>query len=137
MGIERKLMLWEELPDGRVFWIWVTDIGDGVERALITALYLELLNPKLVLWDDFEASAHSGLIEVLINWLATKDWQIVISTHSIDVLDSVTKIGLEDASILVLRSDEHDKLYVKILSVDELADAFESNVDIRKLLDLI
>ena len=137
LGAERTLMLRKELPDDKIFWIKVIDIGDGIERALITALYLEALQPKLVLWDDFEASAHPGLIEVLIEWLASKDWQVVISTHSIDVLDRITKIDPEGTSILALKNDEYDRLSVRLWSVDELSDAFERNVDIRSLLDLI
>ena len=137
LGAERTLMLRKELPNDKIFWIKVADIGDGIERALITVLYLEALQPKLVLWDDFEASAHPGLIEILIEWLTSKDWQVVISTHSIDVLDIITKIAPEDTSILMLKNDNYDRLSMRRWNVDELADAFESNVDIRSLFDLI
>ena len=135
LGANNVLELRKELPDDKVFWIRVTDIGDGVERLLISALYLEVLRPKLVLWDDIEASAHPGLIEVLIKWLINKNWQIVISTHSIDVLNLLTKIAPADTLIWVLRSDEYDRLNIKQLTIDDVADILESNIDIRRILD--
>ena len=89
----------------------------------------------MVLWDDIEASAHPGLIEVLIKWLINKNWQIVISTHSIDVLNLLTKIAPADTLIWVLRCDEYDRLNIKQLTIDDVADILESNIDIRRILD--
>ena len=62
----------KELPNGNVLYINMKDLGDGVEKAALVALWLEALKPALVLWDDFEASAHPTLIKVLLSWLCKK-----------------------------------------------------------------
>jgi len=137
LGIGNTLMLRKELPNDRIFWIKVPDIGDGVEKVLISTLSIEITEPKIILWDDIEASVHPGLIEILINWLSKRDSQIILSTHSIDVLDAISKVEPRDAAILVTKMDKNDYLEVKKLNLDELSDAIESNVDIRKICDLI
>jgi len=137
LGIGNILMLRKELSNDKIFWIKVPDIGDGVEKVLISTLFIEISQPKIILWDDIEASAHPGLIEVLIEWLAKKDVQIVLSTHSIDVLDAISKVEPKDASILITKMDKNDFLKVRTLDLDELSDAIESNLDIRKICDLI
>jgi len=137
LGRQDKLLLRKVLPDERVFWIKVEDLGDGVERIVLTALYLEALQPKLVLWDDFEVSAHPGLIRATLEWLSGKDWQIVLSTHSIDVIREVIRVDPEGAQFILLRSDESDRVHVRYFDVDEMDEVLDSNVDARLILDLI
>lgn len=55
-------------------------------------LLLEAVKPKIVLWDDFEVFAHPSLIETLLKWLTEEDWQVVLSTHSIDILYALLSI---------------------------------------------
>ena len=44
-------------------YVKVKDLGDGIEKVVLIALWLEALKPSLVLWDDFEGSAHPTLIK--------------------------------------------------------------------------
>lgn len=132
-----KIVLRKELPDGRVFYVDVSDIGDGVERVLIYGLWLETYKPKVVLWDDLEASAHPGLIEAVLEWLASREWQVVLTTHSYDVLERLVAIEPEDASVVVLKKGPDDILEPKTLSLEELRSMLESHVDVRKVVDII
>ena len=136
VGPNNKLEIRKVIGD-KVFFIDVADIGDGIERVLTYALSLEAVQPKIVLWDDIEASAHPGLVKVLLEWLASKNWQVILSTHSIDVLHALLDIELEDIQILALNKDEQDTLKYRIYSLDELEEMFKSGIDIRKILDLI
>lgn len=127
----------KELPDGNVLYIDLKDLGDGVEKAVLVALWLEVLRPALVLWDDFEMSAHPTLIKVLLNWLCKRDWQVVLSTHSIDVLNSLLDIKPKNAKVIQLKKMADDILIHQDLSLDELESLFEANQDPRILVDLL
>jgi len=131
------IVLRKELPDGHVIYVNASDLGDGVERVLIYGLWLETYRPKVVLWDDIEASAHPGLIESVLEWLASKDWQVVLTTHSYDVLERLIAVEPEDASIIALKKDSSDILESKVLSLDELSDMLESHMDIRRVVDIL
>jgi len=82
----------KELPDGNAFYIHLDDLGDGIKKAVRVMLLLEAVKPKIVLWDDFEIFAHPSLIETLLKWLTEEDWQVVLSTHSIDILYALLSI---------------------------------------------
>ena len=136
--IEREdIRLRKELPDGKVLYVKIADVGDGIERVLTTALWLESRKPKLILWDDIEASAHPGLIEALIRWLANKPWQIVITTHSIDVLDRIVAVQPKDTKIIALQKTPDDEVKAKTLTLDQVEDMLNKNIDLRKITDLL
>jgi len=131
------LVLRKELPDGRVIYVKAADLGDGVERILIYGLWLETYRPRVVLWDDIEASAHPGLVEAILSWLASRDWQVVLTTHSYDVLERLVAIEPEGASVVVLKKGSDDILEPRHLSLDELREMIEAHVDIRRVVDIL
>ena len=136
--IEREdIRLRKELPGGKVLYVKIADVGDGIERVLTTALWLESRKPKLILWDDIEASAHPGLIEALIRWLANKPWQIVVATHSIDVLDRIVAVQPKDTKIIALQKTPDDEVKAKTLTLDQVEDMLNKNIDLRKITDLL
>ncbi|RLI39836.1 hypothetical protein DRO60_00090, partial [Candidatus Bathyarchaeota archaeon] len=65
-----------------------------------------------------------------------RDWQVVLTTHSYDVLERLVAIEPEDASVVVLKKGPDDVLEPKVLSLDELRDMMESHVDVRKVVDI-
>ena len=109
-------------------------MGDGVERFLISSLWLETVKPQVVLWDDLEASAHPSLIREILTWLASHDWQVVFSTHSIDVLHELLMVEPHEAKILALRKLPDDTLTYREYTLENLEEMFESGQDIRKLV---
>jgi|Deesub1362A_J573_1020465.scaffolds.fasta_scaffold00153_55 predicted ATPase len=129
-----ELVLRKELPDGDVAYISIRDQGDGVERFILSALWLEAVKPKVVLWDDFETSAHPSLVHASLQWLAHRDWQVVLSTHSADVLKEFVEIAPKESQALTVRKKANDTLIYKAYLVDDLSDLIESRVDPRKLL---
>jgi energy-coupling factor transporter ATP-binding protein EcfA2 len=58
--------------DRSPLYVKVKDLGDGIEKVVLIALWLEALKPSLVLWDDFEGTAHPTLIKELLEWLSKK-----------------------------------------------------------------
>jgi predicted ATPase len=116
-------------------YIKVKDLGDGIQKVVLTALWLEAMKPSLILWDDFEGSAHPTLIKVLLEWLSKKKWQVVMSTHSLDVLTSLLEVRPQDAHVLSLKKTNDDVLLHEDLSLTELEDVIETSQDPRKIVD--
>ena len=132
-----ELSVRKEIPGRGPIYPRVYDLGDGIERVLTVILWLETFKPKIVLWDDIEVAAHPGLIESVLRWLSSRDWQVIISTHSFDVLDRLVAIRPKDASVIVLSKDSSDRLTCKVLELDEVEEYFSKGIDIRKTLELL
>jgi len=128
------LVLRKEFPDGDVAYIDMNDVGDGVKRFLTSALWLEAVKPDVVLWDDLESSAHPSLIKEVIRWLDGHDWQVIASTHSIDVLHELAVVEPKDAVVVSLRKLADDTLDYRSYTIEELRQLFETGQDVRKLL---
>lgn len=116
-------------------YIKVKDLGDGVQKAVLRALWLEAINPSLVLLDDFEGSAHPTLIKLLLEWLSKKSWQVIISTHSIDVLTSLLEVRPKDSKVIQLKKTNDDVLLHEDLTLEELENVIETSQDPRRLVD--
>ncbi len=128
----------KELPDGNVFYISLDDLGDGIKKAVRVMLLMEAIKPKLILWDDFEVFAHPSLINILLKWLIEGDWQVVISTHSIDVLYELVDLGEgKDVSVLLLKKDENDVLLHEKLTIEELESLIVANQDPRIVASML
>lgn len=119
-------------------YIHIDDMGDGVKKVARIMMIVELLKPKLILWDDFDTSLHPSMIKMLLKWLAQGDWQVILATHSIDVLYYLADLNEEldnfDAQLILLRKDQEDILHHKELDIDELEDILEGNIDPRLLV---
>jgi len=131
------LRLRKQLDGQRVIYVKIEDLGDGIERMLTSALWLETYRPKLVLWDDFEASAHPSLIRVMLEWLTSREWQVVLATHSIDVLAEIIELKPKNTNIILLRKTRNDELHHKTLSISEVENLMLSSQDPRKIVDLL
>ena len=123
--------------ESKVLYTRLKDFGEGVKRFTLIYLVTELLNPLMVLWDDVEVAMHPSLLDTALNWLARSDRQVVVSTHSIDVLNSVTLIEPRDAQIVMLWKDGNDIVYFRSLEIDEVEDLLDKHIDIRTLIEVI
>lgn len=125
------------LPSGNAHYIRIEDLGDGAKKAIEVMLLLELIKPKIVLWDDFETSAHPSLLRMLLSWLCKKEWQVFLSTHSIDVLYQLLEIRPENSKIIQLSKDEEDALSHKDLELEEIERIMETGNDPRLVAEAL
>ena len=123
-------------PDNKVY-LKLKDLGSGAEKLIKIMAIFEVLSPKLILIDDFEAGFHPTMIKLFLKWLKKKKWQTVISTHSIDVLYHLVDIKPLDTTIIQLNKSNEDVLSHEILTLDELEDLLDANTDPRLLLDAL
>ncbi len=117
--------------------IKIKDLGSGAEKIVKIISILEILNPKLVLIDDFDSGFHPSMIKLFFQWLKEKGFQTVISTHSIDVLYQIVENKPENTTILQLNKSNEDILSYITLSLDELEDLLDANTDPRLLVDAL
>ena len=123
-------------PDNKVY-LKLKDLGTGAEKLIKIMALFEVLSPKLIIIDDFEAGFHPTMIKLFLRWLKKKKWQTIISTHSIDVLYHLVDIKPLDTSILQLNKSNEDILSHEVLTLDELEDLLDANTDPRLLLDAL
>ena len=94
-------------PDNKAY-LQLKDLGTGAEKLIKIMALFEVLNPKLIIIDDFEAGFHPTMIKLFLRWLKEKKWQKIISTHSLDVLYYLVDIKPTDTSILQLNKSNED-----------------------------
>jgi len=128
-----KIILRKVLGDKKFNYVNLRDLGTGAEKVIKIMAVVEVLKPKLLLIDDFEAGLHPSLINVFLNWLNQKKLQTVVSTHSIDVLYQLAEIDPEDTKILFLKKSQDDILNYNVLSLEEIEDFLNTNTDPRRL----
>jgi len=127
----------KEIPGTGPIYIKIADLGDGIEKAVAIMLFANAYNPHIILWDDFETTAHPTLIRMLLNWLKEGQWQVILSTHSIDVLSRLLEVKPKDAKVIQLKKTADDVLLYQELSLEELEDIMEANQDPRLLVDAL
>ena len=79
--------------DGMETPFYLDDMSDGTVRMLCWAIVLHSpILPTLLVIDEPELSLHIGWMGILANWVkqASQKTQIIISTHSPDLLDELT-----------------------------------------------
>lgn len=124
-----------KVVEGNIVYIELRDLGSGAEKVIKIMALAELVPPKLLLIDDFEAGLHPTLIKIFLKWLEKKDFQTIISTHNIDVLDRLVEINPTDASLLLLNKSQNDILNYKVFTLEKLEKYLNANSDPRLLAD--
>ncbi len=100
--------------------ISIYDIGGGMKKIILTVIVLEVIKPKIVIFDNFDSSLHPSIISRLLRYLLRKDCQIVLSTHSIDVLYNLLDMDDNDyIQVISLKKDKNDVISTNIYTVDE------------------
>lgn len=129
------IMLRKVYLNNKIAYIRLAELGSGAEKVIKIMAFLEVFSPQLVIIDDFEARLHPSLVKLFLKWLKEKNWQTIISTHSIDVLYHLIDINPKDTTILQLNKSNEDILSHKSLPLEELEDILNANIDPRSLVD--
>lgn len=134
---QERITLRKLLGNKKFNYVDLKDLGSGAEKVIKIMAVAEIIKPDLLLIDDFESGLHPSLIRIFLNWLKEKDFQIIISTHSIDALYSLAEMDSEDISILQLKKTRDDTLHHKNLSLEDLVDLLHGNIDPRIVVDAL
>ena len=113
----------------------LSDLGSGAERIVKIMAMVEAIEPKLLLIDDFGGGFHPTLIKMVLEWLNSLKTQIIITTHSIDVLNLIRQTKPKETNIIFLNKDKNDYLNSKVFSLRKLEDYIDANLDPRYFVD--
>ena len=123
------------------YYVSLDDLGSGIKKSASIMLATENINPHFILWDDFASNFHPLLIKMLLKWLSKNDWQVFITTHSIDVLyylvDENTGISENDCRIILLNRDSKDVLNFSYKTISDIEEMINSGMDPRKMAEVI
>ncbi len=128
-----ELELRKEYSDKSSSYVSLKDMGTGVQKISILGLWIELMNPKVILIDDIETFIHPSMLKGFMSWLKNKDIQVIMVTHSIDVLNIISDIGDNDTNVIQVEKNTDDILSHNIITFDSLINLFDANVDPRLL----
>ena len=97
---------------------FLDEMSEGTVRMLCWATILFSPKiPRLIVIDEPEASLHPAWLQVLAGWIrdAARRTQIIVSTHSPDLLDYFTE---DRASVRVFGKDPQNPLYSRVQSIN-------------------
>jgi predicted ATPase len=112
--------------------IRLSDLGAGVHLYVVNKLLYEHYRPDVVLWDDLETHFNPRLLTHVAEWFADlveEGKQVIVSTHSLEVVETLTAF-VEDAAVL-LTSLRDGKLKVRKLGPKELEEWAKAGIDPR------
>ncbi len=132
-----EFYLRKETPQGELYYISLSDMGEGVRRLATVLLYNAAVNPELLLWDDFDVFMHPSMTRIVLKYLDELECQVVASTHSIDALSQLAEHGAHDAQVILVSKDQNDTLSHKTLEIEQIEDLLEANSDPRKLAEML
>ena len=110
----------------------LSDLGAGVHLYIVNRLLYEHYKPEVVLWDDLETHLNPRLLSHVAEWFADlveEGKQVIVSTHSLEVVETLTAF-VEDAAVL-LTSLRDGKLKVRKLGTKELEEWVKAGIDPR------
>jgi predicted ATPase len=112
--------------------IRLSDLGSGVHLYVVNKLLYEHYRPDVVMWDDLETHFNPRLLTHVAEWFADlveEGKQVILSTHSLEVVETLTAF-VEDAAVL-LTSLRDGKLKVRKLGLKELEEWAKAGIDPR------
>ncbi len=100
---------------------YLDEMSDGTVRMLCWAVVLfSPKRPTLIVLDEPEAGIHPAWLRVLAGWIreAARHTQVIVSTHSPDLLDYFTE---DIANVRVFRPDRSDPRYNTVTALNSQA----------------
>lgn len=106
---------------------YLSDMSDGSVRMLCWAcILLSTELPSLLIIEEPEIGIHVAWMRILANWIkqAATRTQVILSTHSPDLLDHFTE-NLEDVFVMQVADKEPGRFYMSGLNRDSLKTQLE------------
>jgi hypothetical protein len=108
------------------------DLGAGVHLYIVNRLLYEHYKPDVVLWDDLETHFNPRLLSHITEWFADlveEGKQVIVSTHSLEVVEKIISYVNDATVLLTLLRD--GKLRVRKVKSDELEEWAKAGIDPR------
>jgi len=108
------------------------DLGAGVHLYIVNRLLYEHYRPDVVLWDDLETHFNPRLLSHITEWFADlveEGKQVIVSTHSLEVVEKIISYVNDATVLLTLLRD--GKLRARKVKPDELEEWAKAGIDPR------
>ena len=110
------------------------DWGNGIQVITIFLILYYYLRPKVIVWDDVELHMNPTLLMQLLNILSEiadfEDVQVILTTHSLEVIKIIAKMFENDNSFVgILTELREGKLLTREFTASEI-------LELSKTLDL-
>jgi predicted ATPase len=115
--------------------LYLDEMSDGTVRMLCWAIILNSPNlPSLIVIDEPEVGLHVQWLSYLAEWIknAAARTQVIITTHSPDLLDKFTDC-LENVHVFESSNSEQTLFHVKPLSRERLQDRLDEGWELGDL----
>jgi predicted ATPase len=115
--------------------LYLDELSDGTVRMLCWAIILNSPNlPSLIVIDEPEVGLHVQWLSYLAEWIknAAARTQVIITTHSPDLLDKFTDC-LENVHVFESSNSEQTLFHVKTLSRERLQDRLDEGWELGDL----
>ena len=115
----------------------VTDLGIGLQETLIMYILTKLFDIHIIIWDDFGSHMHPTLISNLMNLFIENNIQVIVTTHSLDVIFSLLYLPENiDVRLFKLRRLGNGLLVSECLTREQIEDEiFVDKRDPRKAIE--
>lgn len=113
--------------------IRVGDLGQGMQNFIVAHLLYEHGDYGAILWDDIEAHLNPRILLDMAMWfydLVEQKKQVVISTHSLDVIKTMCGVNEEKAAIYLTKLMDGKLEYIK-MNYEEFEKYLKSGIDVR------
>jgi len=109
------------------------DLGDGIQRYIISKILFEWVKPEVLLWDDMESHFNPRILRHIAEWftdLLNHGKQVVLSTHSLEAVKVIAGVN-EEESRIYLTSLEGSIFKTKKLTLSDLENLEKAGIDPR------
>lgn len=129
--------------------LWAPALGVGSSpgppqilwTALAAGLYAPVQPADLPHLGGGGASGYDhlpqGPVEILLKWLASREWQVVITTYSLDVIYEPAYQEPEDVQAIVLRKGPDDVVHHKALDMEKLGKLVDTGLGLRRQAEVL
>jgi len=97
---------------------------------------VKLLEPALIPWDDAEVALHPTLAERVVEWLSNLNSQVVVTTHSIDLLRAYAKASPPNSQLIHLERRSDDTVEHHTVPPEEVEELLGKGLDPRLAIEL-
>ena len=118
--------------------IRVDDLGDGVKAAVLLALLILGVRPSILLLEEPETHMHpaglSTLLDFLYSLMREEGFQVIASTHSIDLVHIASSLARDydiNLSLIYLGRSSDGLLDARPFTLDDVEALRELGVDLR------
>ncbi len=128
--VDGRSVLGVRIEEDGVFYLPITDLSTSTKKVLTLLTLYRIFEPKVLIVDDIDAFLDTPTLKGLVEYLISRNNQVILATHSLDTIVGVYESKIKDVQVVVL-SKVDGSINVKTLPIEEAMEHIEAGIDIR------